>query len=73
MPSLKWVVVVAALVGAVFAWLIRGGLLAPTGQESAIRPGQEARGYHEQVTSAYLRAKQQVRDLQKRRQQQAPW
>lgn len=73
MPSLKWIVILAAVVGAILAYLIKSGLLAPTGEESAIRPGKQVEGYHEQVTSNYLRAKEQVGDLREKLKQQGSW
>jgi hypothetical protein len=73
MPSLKWVIIVAAVIGAVLAFLIKGGLLAPTGEESAIRPGKPVEGYHEQVTSNYLRMKQQIGDVRTQQERQSSW
>ena len=73
MPSLKWIIIVAAVIGAILAFLIKGGLTARTGEESAVRPGKPVEGYHEQVTSTYLRAKQQIHDIQKKQDEQTSW
>ena len=73
MPRLGWVMVIAAVLGLLIGFLIKSGLLAPTGQESAVRPGKPVEGYHEQVTSTYLRAKQQIGDIRKKQDEQTSW
>jgi len=71
--NLKWMLVIAAVVGLALALLIKSGLMAPTGEESAIRPGRPVEGYHEQVTSTHLRTKQQLQEIQKSQDEQADW
>ena len=70
MPSLKWIIVVAIVVGLAIAWLIKSGMTVRTGEESMVRPGHEVEIYHEHVASQYLRAKQQLRDIQKKQEEQ---
>lgn len=66
---MRWVIVIALVLGVLIALLIKGGLTLETGQESAIQPGQPVETYHEQVTSEYLRAKKQIREIQKTQQE----
>ena len=73
MLSFKWVLGLAAVIALVAAFLIKSGLLAPSGEESAVRPGQEAEGYHEQRTSTLLRTKQQLRNIQQKREEEVFW
>ena len=60
---MKWVIVAALVLGCLMAWLIKSGLVH-TGEESVVRPGKPVELYHEQVTSAYLRAKDTIRGIQ---------
>ena len=70
MPSLRWVVVVAIVLGCLIAFLIKSGLTVRTGEESAIRPGQPVETYPEQVTSTYLKTKEKLQEIKKTREEQ---
>ena len=63
---MRWVIVAALVLGCLIAWLIKGGLTVHTGEESAVRPGKPVELYHEQVTSDYLRAKDTIRGIQQK-------
>ena len=67
----KWILVIAAVLGVLIGWLIKSGLTVRTGEESAVRPGKPVEIYHEHVASEYLRAKEQIREIQKTRKEQA--
>lgn len=73
MPGLKWMLGLAAVIALAAAFLIKSGLLAPTDKESAVRPGHQVEGYHEQRTSTFLRTKQQLRDIQQKREEEVFW
>jgi len=73
MPSLRWIVVLAIVLGCLLAFLIKSGLTVRTGEESAIRPGQPVEIYPEQVTSTYLRTKEKLREIQKTKDEQSFW
>ena len=70
MPSLKWVIVAALVIGCLIAWLIKSALTVRTGEESAIRPGQPVETYHEALTSTYLKTKETLREIQKKKDEQ---
>ena len=68
---LRWILVVAIVLGCLVGFLIKSGLTLRSGEESAIRPGQPVETYHEHVASTYLRAKEKIREIQKTHDEQA--
>ena len=68
---LKWLLILAVVLGCLLGWLIKSGLTVRTGEESAVRPGHPVELYHEHVASGYLRAKEKIREIQKTRDEQA--
>ena len=71
---MRWVIVAALVLGCLMAWLIKSGLTVHTSEESAVRPGHQVELYHEQAASTYLRAKDTIRDIQQKvNDQQESW
>ena len=70
MPSVKWVLLVALVLGCLIGWLIKSGLTVRTGEESAVRPGHPVETHHEQAASSYLRMKDTLRGIQKKKDEQ---
>ena len=70
MPSVKWVVILAIVMACVVAFLIKSVVIMKTEEESAVRPGPTVETYPEHVTSEYLRAKEQIRGIRKKQEEQ---
>ena len=70
MPSVKWIVLLAIIMACAIMFLIKRGAIVKTEEPSIVRPGQTVETYHEHATSEYLRAKAQIRQIQKTQQEQ---
>ena len=64
---MRWIIVAAIVLGCLIGWLIKSGLTVKSGEESMIHPGKPVETYHEHVTSTYLRTKDTLREIQKKR------
>ena len=68
---MKWIIVLAIMMACLVAVLIKSTVVMKTEEESAVRPGQTVETYPEHVTSEYLRAKAQIRQVRKKQEEPA--
>jgi len=73
MPSLKWIVAIAVVLGLTIAFMVKVGLWAPTGRESAVSPGKPEEGYYDHAVSTHVRTKQTIDNISQQREEQAFW
>ncbi len=68
---MRWVIIAALVLACLIAFLIKSGMALHTGEPSAITPGQSVETYPEHLTSTYLQTKQQIREIEKTREEQS--
>jgi len=69
----KWILAFALLLGVLLGFLIKSGITLRTGEESAVRPGNNVETYQEHVISQHLKMKKKIQDIQEKREQEVFW